>query len=280
MDAIVMDQKLVSDLEELRQKFTETRELYREVCGLLFFRYGITPTTNKLYQLVRKGSMSVPGEVLANFWQELRNRSRIQIDHPGLPEDLKELAGQVVSEIWGKAVPLAQINFEASIAENNKKLEESLQRCRQLEDRDHRQLDEIKNLQRELTQAQETLQITEKSMQVDKAALATNEKSLKSLQIERDRLNESLERAHIRFSQDIDKLNVALLKAEERYKGLETKALLEVDRERQKVLSLSKDVVTLKNEIKSLQNQKLKELTSYHTARSATLEKIGQLKPL
>ncbi len=36
--------------------------LYREVCGLLFFRYGVTPTANKLYSLVRKGSMGTPAE--------------------------------------------------------------------------------------------------------------------------------------------------------------------------------------------------------------------------
>ncbi|SOZ71321.1 protein of unknown function (plasmid) [Cupriavidus taiwanensis] len=32
------------------------------VCGPLFFRYGITPTANKLYQLVC--SMGIPAEVL------------------------------------------------------------------------------------------------------------------------------------------------------------------------------------------------------------------------
>ncbi|MDX6008018.1 hypothetical protein [Cupriavidus necator] len=43
-------------MAELRGRFSETRALYREVCGLLFFRYGVTPTANKLYSLVRKGS--------------------------------------------------------------------------------------------------------------------------------------------------------------------------------------------------------------------------------
>jgi len=42
---------------ELRERFPRTQDLYREVCVLLFFRHGITPTANKLYQLVRKGSM-------------------------------------------------------------------------------------------------------------------------------------------------------------------------------------------------------------------------------
>lgn len=49
--------KIHADVETLRQSISETQELYREVCTLLFFRYGITPTANKLYQYVRKGSM-------------------------------------------------------------------------------------------------------------------------------------------------------------------------------------------------------------------------------
>lgn len=39
---------------------------------MLFFRYGITPTANKLYQLVRKGSMSAPSEALTRFWSARR----------------------------------------------------------------------------------------------------------------------------------------------------------------------------------------------------------------
>ncbi len=51
----VEDQALQADIAALRGRFTDTRELYREVCALLFFRYGVTPTANKLYSLVRKG---------------------------------------------------------------------------------------------------------------------------------------------------------------------------------------------------------------------------------
>lgn len=51
-------------MTELRSRFPETRALYREVCWLLFFRYGVTPTANKRYSLVRKGNMGTPAEVL------------------------------------------------------------------------------------------------------------------------------------------------------------------------------------------------------------------------
>ncbi|CAJ92933.1 KfrA N-terminal DNA-binding domain-containing protein [Cupriavidus necator] len=97
------DAALQTDLAELRSRFPETRALYREVCGLLFFRYGVTPTANKLYSLVRKGSMGTPAEVLQAFWQELRGRTRVTIDHPDLPEALKDIAAGAVQTIWQAA---------------------------------------------------------------------------------------------------------------------------------------------------------------------------------
>ena len=59
------DARLQADIEALRPKYPDTQDLYREVCTVLFFRYDITPTANKLYQLVRKGRMSAPAEALA-----------------------------------------------------------------------------------------------------------------------------------------------------------------------------------------------------------------------
>ena len=62
------ESEIQAEVEALRERFSDTKALYREVCALLFFRYGITPTASKLYQHVRKGSMSAPAEALAKFW--------------------------------------------------------------------------------------------------------------------------------------------------------------------------------------------------------------------
>ncbi|MBB3009983.1 hypothetical protein FHX61_004659 [Cupriavidus alkaliphilus] len=36
--------------------------------------------------------MGTPDEVLQAFWQELRGRTRVTIDHPDLPDALKDIA--------------------------------------------------------------------------------------------------------------------------------------------------------------------------------------------
>lgn len=107
--------RVQADIEALRPKFPDTQDLYREVCIVLFFRYGITPTANKLYQLVRKGSMSAPAEALAKFWDTLREKSRVRIEHPDVPEALRDIAGELTANIWLQAACVASCRALSSL---------------------------------------------------------------------------------------------------------------------------------------------------------------------
>src|ERR1700739_2960532 len=100
--------RLAAEIDRLKAEFPKTRELYREVCALLFFRFGITPTANRLYQLVKRGSMSTPTQVLGEFWTELREKSRVRIEHPDLPADLQSAAGELVATLWARSTASAQ----------------------------------------------------------------------------------------------------------------------------------------------------------------------------
>jgi len=117
----VHEAQLQVEIDQLRAQFPNTQELYREVCVLLFFRHGITPTANRLYQLVRKGSMSAPAEALAKFWATLREKSRVRIEHADLPEDLQGAAGELVAALWQRAASAA----EASLAALRDEVEEA-----------------------------------------------------------------------------------------------------------------------------------------------------------
>lgn len=105
--------RLAAEIERLKAEFPKTRELYREVCALMFFRYGITPTANRLYQLVRRGSMSTPTAVLSEFWATLREKSRVRIEHADLPEELQGAAGELMGALWTRATAAAQASLEA-----------------------------------------------------------------------------------------------------------------------------------------------------------------------
>jgi len=71
--------------------------------------------------------MSVPTEVLSDFWKELREKGKVQIMQPDLPEDLCNMAGEVMSTIWAKAQHSAQeslVNLRHEIEEKVLKLQE------------------------------------------------------------------------------------------------------------------------------------------------------------
>jgi hypothetical protein len=65
--SIVRQRETALEVERIKSQVDDTCEIYRQVCGLLFLRFGITPTANGLYQLVRKGTMGTPGAVLKEF---------------------------------------------------------------------------------------------------------------------------------------------------------------------------------------------------------------------
>src|SRR5579864_9847356 len=105
--------RVATEIDRLKAEFPKTRELYREVCALLFFRFGITPTADRLYQLVRRGSMGTPTAVLGEFWAELREKSRVRIEHPDLPADLAAAAGDLVAALWARAIASAEATLDA-----------------------------------------------------------------------------------------------------------------------------------------------------------------------
>ena len=278
MNTPVIDEtRIQAQIDQLKTQFHQTRDLYREVCVLLFFRYGITPTANKLYQYVRKGSMSAPAEALNKFWLELRDKSRVRIDHPDLPDELKEATGNFVGDLWLQAQAAAQTNFSIQIVEMDEKIAQAQNEAQS--DRDARENieDELKSTRAKLENALQQLAESEKNHAVDISTLRGIEKSLKTLQGEKSQLERSIEAARQGFRSDLDKMNVSLTKAEDRYRALEARALLEMDGERQRSIKLEKELGKLGVALREQQKLHLKEMATSQKNNSNLREKIGTL---
>jgi uncharacterized protein YPO0396 len=85
--------------------------------------------------------MSTPAQVLARFWSDLRERSRVRIEHPDLPEALRESAGELVLELWSRAQDAAGRSFELQASEAAAAVREAQTRADRAEE-DSRLLDE------------------------------------------------------------------------------------------------------------------------------------------
>ncbi len=184
--------------------------------------------------------MSAPSDALNKFWLELREKSRIRIESPDIPEELKESASNLISALWRQAQEAAIATFAVQTAESNDKVvqsrieaESAINEKAVLEAKLHTTIAQL---------ASSDLRIAEleKIHAADTSTLAAQEKMLKTLLNERDNLARSLEDVRSTFSQDLDKLNASLGKAKTQYRSLEKKSLLEIDRERQNIIKLEK----------------------------------------
>jgi hypothetical protein len=231
-DVLPDESRIAAEIERLKAECPKTRELYREVCALLFFRFGITPTANRLYQLVKRGSMSTPTQVLGEFWVELREKSRVRIDHPDLPPDLQAAAGELVATLWTRSTASAQAALETLRTETEAEkvaardavasLQAELGRTETaLEQRTSALLAALVRI-RDLEQAQAAGQATRLALETE---IARQQDEIGA----RDR---ALVQARVDFSGELDKLRSSAELAEERLRAAEKRALLEIERER------------------------------------------------
>ncbi|MBK3843534.1 DNA-binding protein [Paraburkholderia aspalathi] len=241
-DVLSPDAALAAEIDRLKAAFPKTRELYREVCALLFFRYGITPTANRLYQLVRRGSMGTPTAVLGEFWAELREKSRVRIEHPDLPADLGAAAGELVATLWSRATVSAEAALDALRAELEAQRVEAQQSVVAARDELGRTESALEQRTAALLAAQVEIR------ELDKAQ-AEGHAQRQALEAELGRIGAALaardrELVEVRegFSRDLEKQREAAERAEDRLRATEKRALLEIDRERNTATKLQKEL--------------------------------------
>ncbi|CAE6857915.1 hypothetical protein R75461_07819 [Paraburkholderia nemoris] len=241
-DAIPDETRLAAEIERLKADFPKTRELYREACALLFFRFGVTPTANRLYQLVRRGSMSTPVAVLTEFWAELREKSRVRIEHADLPEDLQGAAGELVAALWKRATGAAQDALEALRAE----VEEVRRTAEASVAAMHTDLEHTETALEQRTAAllaaQVRIQELEQAQGAAEATRGALEGEIARLQQHGRERDAALEQARTDFAAELEKQRASAELAEARLQAAEKRALMEIERERSTTVRLQRDL--------------------------------------
>ncbi|MDE2402771.1 MAG: DNA-binding protein [Burkholderiales bacterium] len=250
-----------SEIESLKERFSETKALYREVCALLFFRHGITPTASKLYQYVRKGSMSAPADALAKFWEELREKARVQIDHPDLPEALKLAAAEAVHTLWGQATDMARTELASLRVEARAETDKALADLAIERDRASRAEARAHELQGEVDTVTSQLQARSIELESERRLHAATAARTEVLQRQVDELQSQHDRIRSDFSAELEKGRSTIDSANERAIGAERRALLDIDQAR-----TGRDAAQ-----KQLESARVK---------LAEVERLGQIKAL
>lgn len=263
---------LQADIDALRERFPRTADLYREACGVMFFRYGLTPTTNALYQLVRKGSMSVPTEALRRFWSDLRERARVDLQHADLPDQVKQSAGQLVGEIWTLARQAADESIAAlrqnAAAEREVALTEKAALEKQAAELSL-QLEDARTL---IASAEATVGQQQEELSVGAAIERETQSRLTEARAEIERLQGVIGSMSAAHATEIDKITGRVLQAEQRYTDLEKRTLVDLDRERTTTTKLQKQLDAERKAFAS----RLEELQGQVQAAQFQLARQGQ----
>ncbi|CAE6816222.1 Chromosome partition protein Smc [Paraburkholderia nemoris] len=241
-DVLPDETRLAAEIDRLKAAHPKTRELYREVCALLFFRYGITPTANRLYQLVRRGSMGTPTAVLGEFWTELREKSRVRIEHPDLPAELGAAAGELVATLWSRATASAEAALDALRAELEAQRVEAQQAVVAARDELGRTETALEQRTAALLAAQVEVRDLDRAQAEGHAQRQALEAELARVQAALAARERELVEVREGFSRDLEKQREAAERAEERLRASEKRALLEIDRERSTATKLQKEL--------------------------------------
>jgi predicted nucleic acid-binding Zn-ribbon protein len=264
-----------ADIEALRATVTETQALYREVCAILFFRYGVTPTANKLYQYVRKGSMSAPAEALARFWDELREKSRVRIEYPDLPEAVKAAASDLVESLWAQAQAAAKEGLEVFRVEAQADILAAQTEKESAENARNTAL-------RELSQLRQMIQVaTDRTLELEREVVAERT-SKEALFVQLDAaghqqavLEGALTEARRDFTSELEKLRHALQRSVERLESSEKRALLEIDRERTATSKIQKEMAQLRQTQQVIADDHRTEVAKLQRELGEAAQKLG-----
>lgn len=272
------EKALLAEIEEAKSRITDTRDLYRWVCSLLFFRYGITPTTNRLYTLVRKGSMQTVTTSLAAFWADLREKSRVKIDNPAVPSELISATSELVQAVWERANVEAKAFYHSAIAEAQGQVDvvkglhqEAENRTAAAEAALASTSADLAALQDSFAQMSDKLAAVQATLDEERGRHGATVARLEEARAEVIALRQSVSDARRDFANELEKARSAAKDEEERGAATERRMLLEIDRERVLRSDSEKRATVLSEDLAATKQQA--------AARDATYAgEIGELK--
>lgn len=275
------EQRIASRIAVLKEQYpNKTRELYRAVITMLFFEFGQRPTGNRLLSLVGKGSANVPGEVLSEFWEDVRKKARVDINHPGVPMELRQFGADIIAGFWTKAIDSARQEFATQkfdIEAGRTRVENELARVQQELDSLKTELDETRAAQK--VQA-EAARKTEESLRAEliseRKARSGADATVQELQTQLEHGRAQLKQMQAAFSQDLERAQNAVRASDERALGAERRALMEIERERSGSARIREEAQELRNQVRRGEERE-KQMLQSHERQIAAFQETTQI---
>src|SRR5471032_2306332 len=170
-----------------------------------------------------------------------------RIEHPDLPAELQSATGELAAALWMRAVDMAQDQLAAAQLEAQRLVADA--QARQAQARQAQAEAERDQVRQELAgsaaavdAAQTRITELDQALAISAASASTLQEQVRFAQQGEQQLQRALETARHDFASELDKLRADDALAQERLKAAETRALLEIDRERQAAARLLKEL--------------------------------------
>ncbi|KWU17760.1 DNA-binding protein [Burkholderia cenocepacia] len=266
--------RLQADVDALLAQGGETRALYREVCGLMFFRHGLTPTANKLYNLVRRGTMSTPAEALKQFWDELREKSRVRIERADVPEGVLAAAGELVAGLWRQATDAALESLASARAEAETAKREAARSVEAIRAELQRTEEALAHRTEGLLALQTRYQERDEEVAASRATHETMTARIAELEAESRALRQAQADDQKRFSAKLEEMATNAQRTEQRAEASEKRALMEIDRERTLATRLQKELDALRAQAQKATEQGVAREAALHGELDAARHRL------
>lgn len=268
--------QILADVAQLRDRFSHTQTLYKEVAALLFFRYGVTPTANKLYQLVRKGSMSAPAQALQTFWEDLRDKSRVRLDVADMPEELQALTGDLLGRIWQEAMGHSKQQMLHYQTQADERVAQAQAQTLEAQQALEAEQGALKNAQAHIAKLKEEIQAAGQVQAALKQDLLHAKQRQNELETEKQLVQQELRRQGEQFTQDLERLQKVIELTEERAQANERRALLEIDKERSIQTRLRQQIEEAEQANKTQRQAHEQELNKQQDQMQKLRQELGQ----
>lgn len=240
----------------------------RETASLLFFTYGIYPSAALVRGYTQHGSATDINNDLRDFWHELREKTRVRIEAPMLPDELAAVFSEALGNVWEVAVAKADATLDAerqeaaaAVAEARREAEEDRRRRRDAEDR-------IEASEAELRQERSRREEAEKRVEAQGAEIAVLQSSLATWQQQAETEAKARQEAEERFSRDLEaertanQRNIEMLDGEVKFAKMQIEAARSTERD-------------LRDQLKEEKATKEAALTSYRQRANRAEEALG-----
>ncbi|WP_211167198.1 DNA-binding protein [Aromatoleum evansii] len=197
---------------------------------------------------------------MARFWAELREKSRVRIEHPDLPDTLKVAAGELVGRLWSEAQAAAQENLNVFREEATARVT-AADVAKQRAEQDRQAANqELEHLHEALNDSSERILSLERVLAAERAEKEGLAGQLSTARRQHQALEAELSAARKDFASELEKQRDALRRAEDRHEAAEKRALLEIDRERTTTAKAQKELVQIRQSTADLVQRQRDEL--------------------